>query len=102
MAKRKDITGFMAAVPMRFEPPEEPPAYGKFPSRQNQGASDQEKIDWCGLIAKGESPRGFRAETANGTAHDMGTGYNRERPWSGPQLSPEPLWPRGPSNRSGE
>jgi hypothetical protein len=87
---------------MSFEPTAEPPAYGAFPTRQNQGKGDQEKIDFVGLIAKGESSRGFIAQTANGTSRDMGTGNNRDQPWSSPQLSPEPLWPRGPHNRTGE
>jgi hypothetical protein len=33
-------------------------------------------LDWEGLIGFGENPNGFTAQTANGTAHDVGTGYN--------------------------
>jgi hypothetical protein len=102
MAKRKGMTGFMAAVPMSFEPTAEPPAYGAFPTRQNQGKGDQEKIDFVGLIAKGESSRGFIAQTANGTSRDQGTGWNRDEPWSSSQLEPRGPWKSGPSNRTGE
>jgi hypothetical protein len=100
MAKRK-----MSADPQLspyLESPE-PPAYGSFPKRQNQGRGDQGGIDFAGLYAKGESPKGFVAQTANGTARDMGTGQNKQwGGWNEPQVREEGAWQRPFSNRTGE
>lgn len=85
------------------------------------GLNDLESI-----IGAGENAKGFTAQTANGTAHAMGTGWNRDQPnwddwagggvmgaasvgdgppeWATPdhQLRPSPTWPGGRSNRTGE
>ena len=50
----------------------------------------------------GENPQGFTAQTANGTAHATGTGWNKDYPWSQMQLEPDPTRPAGRSNRTGE
>ena len=47
-------------------------------------------------------PTGVVAQTANGTARDVGTGQNCDQPWSSPQIEPRPAWPSGRSNRTGE
>jgi hypothetical protein len=70
------------------------------------------------LIEDGENPNGFTSQTCNGTSHATGTGWNRDKPnWdmaSVPdtiedyerrpdhQIRPEPTWPAGRSNRTGE
>ena len=46
------------------------------------------KLDFEKLIAKGENPNGFTAQTANGTAH-----------W---KVEPGPTRPAGRSNRTAE
>ena len=51
-----------------------------------------------GLIEK--TP--FVAQTANGTARPMGTGWNRDTPWTMPELEPDATRPAGRSNRTGE
>jgi hypothetical protein len=63
--------------------------------------SDQ--IDLESLIGEGENPRGFQAQTANGTAHWQGTGWN-QRYWDldVEQSPPTPVSPAGRSNRTGE
>lgn len=61
-------------------------------------------IDWEGLYAKGENPKGFTSQTPNGTAHWQGTGWNDDPwgRWEQPQLEPGPTRPAGRSNRTGE
>ena len=54
------------------------------------------------MIARGENPRGFTAQTANGTAHWKGTGWNRDEPFQTPQLEPDATRRAGRSNRTGE
>ena len=54
------------------------------------------------LIAKGENPKGFTAQTANGTAKDVGTGWNRGWDWEQEQVEPRGAWQPGRSNRTGE
>ena len=54
------------------------------------------------LIADGENPKGFTAQTANGTAHWKGTGWNKEYQWEMPQLEPDATRPSGRANRTGE
>lgn len=61
------------------------------------GLNDLESI-----IGAGENPKGFTAQTANGTAHAMGTGWNRDRPYTSPEIEPSPTWPAGRNNRTGE
>jgi hypothetical protein len=102
MAKKRN--GAMGIMAVAFEMPPEPPAYGAFPKRQNQGQTAG-KMDFVGMIEKGESPRGFRAQTANGTASDQGTGWNRPYDYGmGPerQVEPKGPWQDGPNNRTGE
>lgn len=75
------------------------------------------KMDFERLIARGENSRGFTSQTANGTAHATGTGWNKDEPnwdyaqpslnwtpWESPdhQLRPDPTRPDGRSNRTGE
>ena len=75
------------------------------------------KLDFEKLIAKGENPNGFTAQTANGTAHWKGTGWNKDEPnlsfgltgfspapWDSPdhQVRPDPTRPAGRNNRTGE
>jgi hypothetical protein len=104
MRKRRMSDRMSVPMPaaMPDEMPAPPPAYGAMPERQGQGPS-RPNIDFAGMYAKGESPRGLRAETANGTASDQGAGWNRDD-WSyrGPQALEGGPWQGGPSNRSGE
>lgn len=60
------------------------------------------QMDFEGAIGDGENPRGFTAETPNGTAHWRGTGWNKDYNWSRPQLEPDETRPAGRSNRTGE
>ena len=60
------------------------------------------KLDFEKLIAKGENPNGFTAQTANGTARWKGEGWNRDEPWNSPQVEPGPTRPAGRSNRTAE
>lgn len=59
-------------------------------------------MDFEAVIGEGENPRGFTAQTANGTAHWKGTGYNKDFNWSMPQIEPDATRPSGRSNRTGE
>lgn len=59
-------------------------------------------MDFEGLIAKGENPRGFTAQTPNGTAHATGTGWNKDYQFDMSELPPDPVRPAGRSNRTGE
>jgi hypothetical protein len=54
------------------------------------------------IIQDGENPLGFTAQTANGTAHWQGTGWNKEYDWKRPELEPDATRPAGRSNRTGE
>ena len=61
------------------------------------------KMDFEKLIEKGENPLGFTSQTANGTAHWRGLGWNKsmfDMTW--PELPPDPTRPAGRSNRTGE
>lgn len=59
-------------------------------------------MDFEGMIAKGENPAGFTAQTVNGTAHAMGTGYNQQFEYTMPEVPVKAVWPAGRSNRTGE
>ena len=63
---------------------------------------NQTKIDFEKLIGFGENPKGFTSQTANGTAHWQGTGWNGCWDWQMPELPPGPTRPAGRSNRTGE
>ena len=57
------------------------------------------------LYARGENPKGFTAQTAIGTAHATGTGWNKntwESDWDRPQVEPVGAWQPGRSNRTSE
>lgn len=60
------------------------------------------KMNFEKLIKDGENPLGFTAQTANGTAHWKGTGWNKDFAWNCPQVEPGPTRPEGRSNRTGE
>jgi hypothetical protein len=62
----------------------------------------RKSIDWEGIIAKGENPKGFTAQTPNGTAHWQGTGWNDNFDWQREQVAPDKTRPAGRSNRTGE
>lgn len=51
-----------------------------------------------------DAPGGFRAQTANGTALWMGTGWNLDYAslYGRPQVPPDATRPAGRSNRTGE
>ena len=60
-----------------------------------------DKMDFEALIRDGENPRGFTAQTANGTAHYKGPGWNqRDTDYCAEQV-PTVVSPKG-SNRTGE
>ncbi len=54
------------------------------------------------LIAKGENAKGFTSQTANGTAHTFGTGWNRDEPTEMPQVKVGGPWQDRRSTRTGE
>ena len=62
------------------------------------------KLNFEEIIQKGENPKGFTAQTPNGTAHWQGTGWNKN--WMAgfdmPQVEPDPTRRAGRSNRTGE
>ena len=62
------------------------------------------KLHFEKIIQKGENPKGFTAQTPNGTAHWEGTGWNKDffGDYSRPQLEPDATRPAGRSNRTGE
>lgn len=62
------------------------------------------KMNFESIIQKGENPKGFTAQTPNGTAHHFGTGWNDDPwgKWERPQLEPDATRPAGRSNRTGE
>lgn len=62
----------------------------------------QDKMRFEDMIGAGENPRGFEAQTPNGTAHAMGTGWNRRGPDTASELEPDPTRPLGRNNRTGE
>ena len=61
-----------------------------------------DKMKFESMIRNGENPNGFTAQTANGTAHWQGTGWNRVGDWTAAQVEPGPTRPTGRSNRTGE
>lgn len=66
-------------------------------------AAKLRKMDFEALIAKGENPKGFTAQTAAGTAHTFGTGWNfRPTGEPMPQAPVGGAWQGGRSNRTGE
>ena len=69
------------------------------------GRNGRRTLDFENMIRDGENPKGFTAQTVNGTAHWQGTGWNGPgffEEWEQPQLEPRPVWPAGRSNRTGE
>ena len=63
---------------------------------------NQPKINFEKMIGDGENPLGMTAQTANGTAHWRGSGWNKTGPWNMDQLEPDATRPAGRSNRTGE
>ena len=65
---------------------------------------EQPRIDFEKMIGFGENPKGFTAQTPNGTAHWKGTGWNR--PWGDDytqlEVTPSAVWREGRNNRTGE
>lgn len=55
-------------------------------------ASLTRNIDFPDLVAKGENPKGFVARTPNGTAKDVGPGWNRQFNWDMPQTEATGVW----------
>ncbi len=70
-----------------------------YPRRKNQ---PRRKLEFEGVIESGENARGFTSQTANGTAHWMGEGWNKDEPYTWPEVEPDPTRPPGRSNRTGE
>lgn len=63
---------------------------------------DRRKLNFESIIQAGENPAGFTSQTANGTAHWQGTGWNKEYEFRREQLEPDPTRPAGRSTRTGE
>ena len=61
----------------------------------------RKNLNFEAMIQDGENPKGFTAQTANGTAHYKGTGWNKEYDWEMEQLPPDPVRP-ATGNRTGE
>jgi hypothetical protein len=59
-------------------------------------------LDFEKLIGDGKNPKGLTAQTANGTAHWKGTGWNMQYDYEQPQCEPDATRPKGRSNRTGE
>ena len=62
------------------------------------------KLNFEEIIQKGENPKGFTAQTPNGTAPWEGTGWNKDffADYDRPQVEPDATRPAGRSNRTGE
>ena len=80
-------------------------------SQRGQGTIEKGEVGLCdaGIEAndganpeKGENPSGFTAQTCNGTAKDVGTGWNKVDDWKQEQVQPDATRPAGRSNRTGE
>jgi len=65
---------------------------------------NKEKLHFEDIIQKGENPKGFTAQTPNGTAHWEGTGWNKTygNEYDMAQVEPDATRPSGRSNRTGE
>ena len=61
-----------------------------------------DKMKFENMIQKGENPKGLTSQTANGTSHAFGTGWNRVYDYEMPQCEPEGTRPAGRNNRTGE
>ena len=62
-----------------------------------------DKMKFEDLIAAGENPKGFTAQTANGTAHWHGTGWNqRALDYTMEQIEPVPTASGPRTNRTAE
>ena len=75
--------------------------------RKKDGCIDWEKViapraDRPIGVGPGAPDRGFTAQTANGTAHATGTGWNCDPPWTNEQIAPHGTWQGGRNNRTGE
>jgi hypothetical protein len=60
------------------------------------------RMDFEAIIQAGENPDGFTAQTANGTAHWRGAGWNKVMDYTMPELPPDATRPAGRSNRTAE
>lgn len=75
--------------------------------RKKDGCIDWEKViapraDRPIGVGPGAPDRGFTAQTANGTAHAMGTGWNKVFDYEMSQLPSDQTRPAGRNNRTGE
>jgi hypothetical protein len=61
-----------------------------------------DKMKFESMIQDGENEKGLTAQTANGTAHWKGAGWNRVSDYTAPQVEPEPTRPSGRATRTGE
>ena len=98
MARRSQVPFIGIAVPMED-------------GRRNSMKHDGDGVLNLGLVSNQKQrrlqfddiiPTGVVAQTAAGTARDTGTGWNRDEPWSSPQVPPGGPWQSGKSNRTGE
>lgn len=54
------------------------------------------------LYGFGENPKGFTAQTCNGTSKAVGLGWNQQFQWEKPQSVEGGAWQTPRSNRTGE
>lgn len=58
-------------------------------------------MEFSRIIARGQNPKGFTAQTANGTAKSGNCpGWNKDYKYTSPEVPAEGAWANG--NRSGE
>lgn len=64
----------------------------------------QRNMDLERIIQDGEGsgPGGFVAQTANGSGHWRGEGWNKSEPYTSPMVAPDPTRPAGRNNRTAE
>ena len=62
-------------------------------------ARKKSALDFEGMIGKGENPKGFTAQTANGTSKAQGSGWNKGWNYEQPEVAPDGPWN---GNRTGE
>lgn len=56
-------------------------------------------MNFEGMLGKGENPRGYVGQTANGTTRTGQPGWNKDQPYEWPMVPAEGVWN---GDRSGE
>lgn len=62
------------------------------------------KLDLASLVGGGENPRGYTSQNVNGTGHSGNShpGWNKDTPYTAPEMPEQPGTPWGNANRTSE